>query len=287
MENNTFNSENLQNRFPGTRFLDNGIWSLALSTYGGQLLKARHSSSVQDVIFLGKKASAANGHSIRGGVPVCWPWFGASPVPGRPIQGFARTAHWEVKEIGKDFIRMDLPSAAVPPELVDFPFELFTEIRLTDELELRLGMKNCGTSAAEISCALHTYFAVSDIANVRISGLDGAAFEDRRASAAQVTGHVQDGEVAVDAEVDRLYTSTTADVIYSDLGTGRSILVEKLGSYSTVVWNPWIEKAKAMPDFGDQEFRKMICIEAANAGSDSRILIPGVSHTLAQKITVL
>ena len=69
--------------------------------------------------------------------------------------------------------------------------------------------------------------------------------------------------------------------------TGRSILVEKLGSYSTVVWNPWIEKAKAMPDFGDQEFRKMICIEAANAGSDSRILIPGVSHTLAQKITVL
>ena len=76
-------------------------------------------------------------------------------------------------------------------------------------------------------------------------------------------------------------------MIYSDLGTGRSILVEKLGSYATVVWNPWIAKAAAMPDFGDEEYREMICIEAANAGSDVRELVPGVSHTLAQKITVL
>ena len=236
------------------------------------------------VLWMSKKSYFEPGKPIRGGIPVCWPWFGGVK---KPSHGFARIEKWDhaVYELenGATMAVLTLDQA----ELADFPFHAQLAVTMGKSLEVVLTVVNKGESPVTVSGALHTYFAVSDIANVRISGLDGAAFEDRRASAAQVTGHVQDGEVAVDAEVDRLYTSTTADVIYSDLGTGRSILVEKLGSYSTVVWNPWIEKAKAMPDFGDQEFRKMICIEAANAGSDSRILIPGVSHTLAQKITVL
>lgn len=283
MENNTFNSENLQNRFPGTRFLDNGIWSLALSTYGGQLLKARHSSSVQDVIFLGKKASAANGHSIRGGVPVCWPWFGASPVPGRPIQGFARTAHWEVKEIGKDFIRMDLPSAAVPPELVDFPFELFTEIRLTDELELRLGMKNCGTSAAEISCALHTYFAVSDCEKIRVMGVEDSPFTVKGGPEQPP----EKEELRIQGEICRLYCPQSSAVTISDPGWKRKIVVSKENSNSTLVWNPGAARCAQISDLEDEEFHDFLCVECNRAGKDLLTLPPGAVYEIIQKIKVV
>lgn len=283
MENKTFNSENLQTRFPETHFLDNGIWSLALSTYGGQLLKARHSSSAQDVIFLGKKASAAKGQAIRGGVPVCWPWFGASPIPGRPIQGFARTARWEVKEIEKDFIRMELPSAAVPPELVDFPFELFTELRLTDELELRLGMKNCGTSIAEISCALHTYFAVSDCEKIRVTGVEDSPFTVK-GGPEQLP---EKEELRIQGEICRLYCPQSSAVTISDPGWQRKIIVSKENSNSTLVWNPGAERCAQISDLEDGEFHDFLCVECNRAGKDLLTLPPGAGYDIVQKIKVV
>ena len=271
----------------------NGIDVITLSNAFGKaeisLLGAHVTSWIPageaSVLWMSKKSLFQIGKAIRGGIPVCWPWFGGAK---KPSHGFARIEMWQFAGVyelpcGATQLILTLDRAA----LADFPFHAQYSVTMGKSLEVALTVENRGSSPVTTSGALHTYFAASDIANVRISGLDGASFEDRRVSAEKVTGHVQDGEIAVDAEVDRLYTGTTADVIYSDLGTGRSILVEKLGSYATVVWNPWIAKAAAMPDFGDEEYHEMICIEAANAGSDVRELVPGVSHTLAQKITVL
>ena len=271
----------------------NGIDVITLSNAFGKaeisLLGAHVTSWVPageaPVLWMSKKSFFEPGKAIRGGIPVCWPWFGGAK---KPSHGFARIEMWQFAGVyelpcGATQLVLTLDEAA----LADFPFHAQYSVTMGRSLEVVLTVENRGSVPVTTSGALHTYFAASDIADVRISGLDGASFEDRRVSAEKVTGHVQDGEIAVDAEVDRLYTGTTADVIYSDLGTGRSILVEKLGSCTTVVWNPWIAKAAAMPDFGDEEYHEMICIEAANAGPDVRELMPGISHTLAQKITVL
>ena len=146
--------------------LANECWQVEVTSHGGQILRAWHRNSSHPVIFCGRKAEFLPGKAIRGGVPLCWPWFGASEVAGRPIQGFARTAQWEVAVLEKDFIRFTLPEKNVPEELKDFPFELYSEIKLSDTLEIALIMKNCGNIPVDISCALHTYFAVSDCEKV-------------------------------------------------------------------------------------------------------------------------
>ena len=264
--------------------LRNAFGKAEISTLGAHVMDWTPVNEAP-VLWMSKKSLFESGKAIRGGIPVCWPWFGGAK---KPSHGFARIETWQVAGVyelacGATQLVLTLDAAA----LADFPFHAQYAVTMGKCLEVALTVENRGKTPVSVTGALHTYFAVSDIAAVRISGLDGAPFEDRRVSAEKVTGHVQEGEIAVDAEVDRLYPGTTADVILSDLGTGRSILVEKLGSYATVVWNPWIAKAAAMPDFGDDEYHDMICIEAANAGSDVRELVPGVSHTLAQKITVL
>ena len=181
------------------------------------------------VLWMSKKSYFEPGKPIRGDIPVCWPWFGGAK---KPSHGFFRIETWNfggVYELagGATMLILTLDKA----ELADFPFHAQMSVTMGKSLEVALTFENKGDQPVEVSGALHTYFAASDITNVRISGLDGSSFEDRRVSATQVKGHVQDGEISVDAEIDRLYPCTTADVIYSDLGTGRSILVEKLGSY--------------------------------------------------------
>ena len=283
MSDRYYSRENLQSRFPETLLLDNGKWTLVISPYGGQILKARHCSSAHDVIFLGKRASAANGQAIRGGVPLCWPWFGASPLPGRPIQGFARTAQWEVQKAGEDFIRMELPSSAVPMELVDFPFELFTELRLTDELEIRLGMKNCGTLPVEISCALHTYFAVSDCEKVTVTGLENALFTVK-GGPEQLP---ENRSLQIDGELCRLYCPQSCPVTIHDPEWKRRITVTKKNSNSTLIWNPGTERCAQIPDLEDEEFHNFLCVECNRAGKDLLTLVPGSVYDISQKIKLL
>ena len=264
--------------------LTNAYGKAEISTMGAHVLSWTPVNE-KPVLWMSKKSYFEPGKPIRGGIPVCWPWFGGAK---QPSHGFARLETWETAGIfelenGSTQLVLTLDKA----ELAEFPFHAQLTVTMGKCLEVALTVENRGSEPVKTSGALHTYFAASDITNVRISGLDGEAFDDRRVSATQVTGHVQNGEVAVDAEIDNVYTNSTADVIYSDLGTGRSILVEKFGSNSTVVWNPWIAKAAAMPDFGDDEYPGMLCIEAANAGDDARTLAPGASHTLGTRISLI
>ena len=272
----------MKQRFPETHFLDNGLWKAAVTSYGGQIIGASHISSSEDILFLGARASCGSGTSIRGGVPLCWPWFGASPVPGRPIQGFARTALWKVAAFEKDFIRMQLPMTAVPRELVDFPFELFSEVRLTGSLEISLIMKNCGTAPVEISCALHTYFAVSDCEEVTVCGLEEAPFTVKggpREPAEKMPLTIKD-------EVCRLYCPQSNEIILKDPGCQRKLRITKENSNSTLVWNPGAERCRQIADLEDEEYRSFLCIECNRAGEDSLVLVPGKEYRISQKITL-
>lgn len=260
--------------------LANKLWQLEASTHGGQVLHASHAASPHRVIFCGKFAEFVPGKAIRGGSPVCWPWFGASPVEGRPIQGFARTAVWEVDEMASDFLRMRLPEAHVAAGLRDFPFELYSEIRLSDALELSLVMKNCGEHAVEISCALHTYFSVSDCGNISVCGLENAPFTVKG-------GEEQKPEnkaLAISGEVCRLYSPQRERVEIIDPAWLRKIVIRKENSNSTLVWNPGAERCAQIPDLADDEYRDFLCIEANRAGNDTLLLASGATETLSQKI---
>ena len=262
--------------------IGNSLWQAELTSHGGQLLRARHRDFPQEVIFLGKCAEFAPGEAIRGGSPPCWPWFGASPLPGRPAQGFARTAEWDIERRESDFVRFRLPESRIPESLRDFPFELRSEIRLSEALELALVMKNCGRKPVEISCALHTYFAVSDCGKATVAGLEDAPYTVKGGPEQPPSKEV----LKIRGEVCRLYFPQSGEIVLTDPAWGRRVLIEKKNSRSTLVWNPGPERCAQIPDLEDTEYKNFLCIEANRAGGDTLCLPPDAEFRLEQHIRV-
>jgi D-hexose-6-phosphate mutarotase len=152
-------------------------------------------------------------------------------------------------------------------------------VRLGSKLSLSLETRNTGTAPFPLTQALHTYFRVSDIANVAVTGLEGLSYLDKLDQFARKT---QSGPIAILAEVDRIYLGDISRITLHDRGAGREIGIESTGSRSAVVWNPWTAKTARLGDMGSPNaFRQMLCIETANAGDDVITLAPGEAHTLA------
>lgn len=244
------------------------------------------------VIWMSAAAQFEEGRPIRGGVPICFPWFG----PGRsgdlePLHGFARTQTWHLATV-KDTLDRDgrliveyTLDESMTGDQPNWPhrYRATLQAKFTPEyLGLELQIENVGEGDITFDEALHTYLHVGDVTKVTISGLDGAQYLDK------VTGHdgvVQSGDVTFTGETDRVYTST-GEVVVHDPTLGRDLVITKSGSANTVVWSPWVDKAAAMPDFGDEEWREMLCVEAVNAVADPVTLRPGESHHLKQRITL-
>ena len=275
-----FNAD-LEKRFPEVFTVDNGIWQASLTTYGGQILTASRHGSPRKVIYLGEKADCSNGSAIRGGVPICWPWFGASPVAGRPIQGFARTARWSLERLEKDFCRLTLPPKEVAPEMADFPFELAFELKLSDALEMALIMKNCGHTGVNISCALHTYFAVSDCEKVTVTGLENAPYTVKGSSEIPC----ENAPLKIKGEICRLYCPQKGSIEILDLDWQRKIIISKENSNSTLVWNPGAERCSQIADLKNDEFHDFLCVECNRAGEDTMLLQPEREYRISQTIT--
>ena len=238
----------------------------------------------QPVIWLSPAAKLAQGKSIRGGVPVCWPWFGAhASEPTFPGHGFARTVPWQVAASkalpdGSTCITFELPQSSIPA--AQWPHACRARLVATvgKALTVELITENTGTSAFDIGEALHTYFAISDVDNMRITGLEGCTYLDKVGVAQSRT---QQGAIQIASEVDRVYIDTEADCLIEDRGFKRRIRIAKSGSRSTVVWNPWIEKSAKMGDFGSATgYRGMLCVESANAAGNVVTVAPGATHTL-------
>ena len=229
------------------------------------------------------------GQPIRGGVPICFPWFG----PGRdgdrsPAHGFARLATWTPTGAQVDgdtvtvALRLTDGDVAALPGSQSWPhrFEAVYQVTFGSELSLDLMVGNTGRQEFTFEEALHTYLHVSDVHTVAVDGLDGAAYVDKTGDGALVTQH---GPVVFTAETDRVYRSE-ADATVRD--GARTITVAKTGSANTVVWNPWVAKAAAMPDYDDEEWPTMVCVETANALDDAVVLAPGSSHTMRARISL-
>jgi glucose-6-phosphate 1-epimerase len=231
------------------------------------------------------------GAPILGGIPVCWPWFGAHPggEAGMPFHGFARLEEWNVIGAGETAggaTRMELGLGESPrtTALWPHPFDLRREVVVGADLRVALAMRNTGRVPFTCTCALHSYFAVGDIAAVRVLGLEGCRYADTVPVPEREA--VQECPVLIEAETDRVYEDTEAATVIEDASLRRRIRVAKEGSRTTVVWNPWIAKSSRMPDFGDTEYRGMLCVETANARADARTIPPGGAHRLAATISV-
>ena len=243
------------------------------------------------VLWMSQESRFEAGKPIRGGVPICFPWFG--PKAGAkeaPLHGYARILPWSVADASRDAsgaLRARLELSAAAAARGGFPHELSLTLAVSVSRSLRLELtaRNENGAPARFEAALHSYFAVSDVRQVRVSGLEGRGFVDKTAAMARRPGEAR--PLAIAAETDRVYPATTATVAIDDPGWGRRIVIAKTGSATTVVWNPWIAKAKAMPDFGDDEWTGMLCVETANAMEDAVSLAPGAAHAMTATIEAL
>lgn len=246
------------------------------------------------VIWMSREAVFAPDAAIRGGVPICFPWFGAGPDGAlAPAHGFARLNPWrrvgvndETAAQGRLTVDYAFDHAAAGPQ-PDFPHRFAAELRVVfapDYLQIDLVVKNTGDAPFACEAALHTYLAVGDARGVTLDGLDGAPFIDKAAEA-PAREAVQQGVLALVGETNRIYASEAA-VTVVDPAWERRLVVTKGGSAQTVVWNPWIDRAKAMADFGDDEWTGMVCVEAAAIGERALRLSPGASHRLWQRVAL-
>ena len=242
----------------------------------------------QPVIWMSDDARLRKGKSIRGGIPVCWPWFGAhDPENSFPAHGFARTSMWNVTTtelLADDSCRISFKLAvAANPPLWPHATQCELHVTLGATLDMQLITTNRSDEAITVSQALHTYFAVSDIRSVSLLGLDGCPYLDKPDDFKRKQQH---GPVIFNDEVDRIYLDTTDDCLIKDPVHQRSIRIAKAGSASTIVWNPWQQRADAMGDMGDDGYLTMLCVESANAADDRIEIQPESSHTLSIRYSI-
>ena len=252
--------------------------SARVALHGAHVMEWQPASADAPVLYLSPDAVYREGKAIRGGIPICWPWFNAHPTdPSQPSHGHARTQFWDLDAVDEDKLGIHLS--------LSFRHEGLTawvDILLGEALEISLHTNNHGSRPVPLSGALHTYLAVSSAPQVQIDGLDGDLYLDTVGPRVE---RRQDGLVFFDGEVDRIYENDSSTLLV-DPGYERVIVIEKEGSPSTVVWNPWVEKAGTLADLPDEGWRDFVCIEAAIANDRAIILAPGGSHTLTTTLRV-
>lgn len=260
----------------------NNSASASVFLQGAHLTAFQPRSQYDPLIWLSEKSRFAVGKSIRGGVPVCWPWFGPHPDNSQfPAHGFARTHLWTVSDSSssKDITRITLTLEPTNETQAQWPHEtpVSLEIVVSETLEMSLTTHNAGNDTITLGEAFHTYFHVGDIHSVRLEGLDGCTYLDKTADFARKQ---QEGDITFNAETDRVYLNTQSDCIIHDPRMYRRIRIHKEHADSTVVWTPWAEKAAAMGDYTPDGWRQMLCVESANAAENVLQLQPGEKHTL-------
>jgi glucose-6-phosphate 1-epimerase len=274
---------------------DGGMTRVVLSTPRSEAHVYLHGAHVshfartgeRPVLFMSKQSLFQVDKAIRGGVPLCFPWFGPRAAhPESPMHGFARTSEWAVESTsGKGdttTVTLVLKSSPETQKLWPHNFLARYTITLSDTLALALEVVNTGQSPITFEEALHTYFTISNIKDITIEGLGGVDYIDKTDGMAVKTQGSKPMKLA--EETDRIYLPTSAANTIRDPGLKRRIVNSKENSDTTVVWNPWTAKAKAMADFGDDEWLTMICIETCNVNKHAITLNAGASHMMKATI---
>jgi glucose-6-phosphate 1-epimerase len=234
------------------------------------------------VLFLSPNSAFTQGKAIRGGVPIIFPWFGARAdgKPG-PAHGFARTIDWDVEFV----LQQKDGSVQIALALGSNETSLRFRVTVGKNLELELDARNDLREPLTFEEALDTYLAVSDIREISVSGLEGTEYLDKADGFQRK--HLGDERIRFTKETDQVHANTSSTCVIDDPLWDRRIVIAKSGSNSTVVWNPWSDKASAMADLGPDAWTRMICVESGNIGENSVTLAPGASHSMTVAIRVV
>lgn len=253
--------------------------SALISIYGGQVLAFRPLHARDDLLFLSKRAYYQQGKAIKGGIPVCWPWFGPDPEgKGRPAHGFMRNRMWEVIETSVTpengtLIVLGLADTEETQAIWPRSFVLRLEITISDTLNVELITRNPGSRACTITQAFHTYFSVGDIRQTYVSSLENTRYIDKVNDNLEKT---QVGVVTIESEVDRIYQSVgSSDLVIHDNARKRRIRIASKGNRTAVIWNPWVKISAEMADLEDDDYLRFICVETTNTATDRVYIQPG------------
>lgn len=254
----------------------------------GAQVTSWHPSGAEEVIFLSEHSRFEDGKAIRGGIPICFPWFRAkNDDPNAPAHGFVRTKAWRLdsveRERGTAVVMLSTESDEGTRRWWPHEFRLEHRIMVGTELKLELIVTNTGSSALRFEEALHTYHRVGEVGKIHVAGLDGVAYLDNTDSNRE---KMQRGDIVMMQPTDNAYLNTENTLEFSDPVLRRRVQIVKSGSRSTVVWNPWENGAKVLADLGDDEWRRFICVEASNILSCAVSLAPGEQHTMTATISV-
>ncbi|PYU91596.1 MAG: D-hexose-6-phosphate mutarotase [Acidobacteria bacterium] len=242
----------------------------------------------EEVLFLSSQSRWAQGHAIRGGVPVCFPWFGGkADDPTAPAHGFVRTRAWQLESIaqvgGAVTVSMFTESDEGTKRWWPAEFRLVHRATFGSELSLELVVTNTGGTSLRFEEALHAYHRVGNIEKTRVRGLDTVHYFDKTDSNRKKMQH---GEIVIVSETDRVYLDTRDAIELEDPVLRRRTRVTKENSRTTVVWNPWVQKAHSLSDFADDEWMQMICIESSNVSDFAVDLAPGQRHKMKALVRV-
>lgn len=242
------------------------------------------------VIWLSKAAKFAPGKSIRGGIPLCWPWFGPHATEaGYPGHGFARTIPWtliDARKLPDGRARLTFEPVMNDAARAQWPHasKVRYSVSIGQEIVVALATTNTGKTPFQLGQALHTYFEIGDIHTASVAGLEGCTYIDKVAGGKR---RKQKGAATFSSETDRVYLGTSGCCGIVDPVYKRTLLITSTGSRSTVVWTPWTEKAAKMGDFGRKGEERMVCVETANAADDAITLAPGETHRMTAQYRVI
>lgn len=256
----------LKNNLPAVR-ISNDTHTCEIYQHGAHVSSWRVNSTGEELLFCSTEAIFDGSKAIRGGIPICFPQF-SDLGPCDAQHGFARNSHWDVKALSATEVTLQLESSAVSAKLSKgFSGTYALEYIVTldgERLRTTLRVQNISKDTSmEFTTALHTYFAVEECTRSVVRGLLGTTYLDNLQQ--RIAKLDEDECVRFNGEVDRIYKSTADVLVIEDEARGRKFKIEKtLTLPDAVVWNPWIEKAAKMGDFGNEEYHSMVCVEVAN-----------------------
>ncbi|WP_318447890.1 D-hexose-6-phosphate mutarotase [Photobacterium leiognathi] len=250
-----------------------------ISLHGGHLIWFKPTGE-KDIIWLSENAEFDTQKAIRGGIPVCWPWFGKA---GTPSHGFARTSQWTLQEHRENengvIVSLQLEDNEETRALWPYKFNNVLTFEIGTELKVSLTSTNTDSQPWSYGGALHTYFDIADISNIEITGMGSTYLDSTQQGKACEGGDV----LTFTSETDRVYTQPEATITINDKNNKRNILVTNEGHNAAVIWNPWQELSISMGDMADNSFETMVCVEST-IHQPSIELAPGQSHTLATTV---
>jgi glucose-6-phosphate 1-epimerase len=246
-------------------------------------------AGAEDVLFVSPHSFWQDGKAIRGGVPICFPWFGNKPDdPHAPDHGFVRTKAWQLESVVQsgDTVSVSMFTASDESTKKWWPADFRLTYRATfgPKLLLELILTNTGAAPLRFEEAMHAYYNVGDVQQARLSGLDGVEYLDKTDCYKKKTQH---GDVVIEAETDRVYLNTQHPLELNDRVLQRRISIRKENSRNTVVWNPWSKKGHDLADLGEDQWKRMLCVEVANVGDFAVDVAPGQQHTMKATVEVV